>query len=102
MSTAYADGICICINHLGDVAAMMQFKMLWESFIGKNKVGQKGSSVAEASPCVSIHLHPLLPFLPVNIDYRKDRIKLLGVFLDPSNFVRLNWEGLLEQVELRL
>lgn len=95
--SAYADDITVCISGQNDVTALetgiKQYEMASSAKVNWEK--SEGFIIGwwrDTGP----------PILPGGLNWGRECIKALGVFLGKENFKKKNWEGVLEKVVARL
>ncbi len=95
--TAYADDVTVFVNDNNDIKALSKVIDIYEGASSakvnwdKTEAFWSGQRILEN-----------LPYLPGNLKWNEQGIKILGVFLGSAEFQKKNWEGILERVCTRL
>jgi len=93
--SAYADDITVFITEKEDIEILTKTIELYEkaSSAKVNWTKSEGFMIGNLEN---------FPQLPGRLQWKKDGLKILGVFLGNDQFQKKNWEGLVEKVSARL
>lgn len=95
--SAYADDVTVLVTSQDDVHVLEQKLALYE---------KASSAKVNWSKCESLILgewrHEATPTLPAGLQWSKEGMKCLGVFLGTDQFQNKNWDGLVEKINARL
>lgn len=97
MLPAYADDVTVFISNQSDVVCLQNALALYEK-ASSARVNWAKSEALWVGPGRD-HARPSLPG---GLEWKREGLKVLGVFLGPEDFKKKNWEGVKEKVCTRL
>ncbi len=95
--SAYADDVTVFVNHEKDIKALVNALNVYEKASSAKVNWDKSEAFWAGQFSVEN-----LPQLPGDLTWKREGLKILGVYFGKSESQKLNWEGLEERVCTRL
>jgi len=95
--SAYADNVTLFVNNEKDINALVNALNVYEKASSAKVNWDKSEAFWAGEFSVE-----KLPLLPGGLMWKKEGLKILGIYFGRNEFQKLNWEGLEERVCTRL